>query len=106
MNMLAEALVIPVGWTACGPVLRGCARRACGRSTRRESPSYVPSATCIPDTENLRQGHQPGRAGPALACAVVISPCAGGGVLAGRSGPGQLMVVLELTVMNVALASA
>ena len=39
----------------------------------------------------LEQGrrHHPGRAGSALACAVVISACAGGGVLAGRSGPGR-----------------
>ena len=47
------------------------------------------SVTSFVDTENLRQRRHPGRAGSALACAVVTSVYAGGGVLAGRSGPGR-----------------
>jgi hypothetical protein len=47
------------------------------------------SVTSFADTGNLRQRRHPGRAGPASACAVVTSACAGGGVLAGRSGPGR-----------------
>ena len=50
------------------------------------------SVTSFAGTENLRQRHHRGRAGPVLACAVVPSARAGGGVLAGRSGPGRSRV--------------
>jgi hypothetical protein len=70
------------------PAVPGC-RHASHRPRFTWLSLIRPSVTPVPDTENLRQRHQPRRAGPALACAVVTSACAGGGVLAGRRGPGR-----------------